>query len=183
MSEMAGEPALNPSTVEAARALLVELGAAPRLLRHVELVAEAAELLLAKLGELGVPLRIDLVRIGALLHDAGKVVHPGELERSGHEHQPAGQALLLQRGASPELARICMTHARWNQMPVSLEELVVAVADKIWKGVRKHELEELFVARVAKALGKERWDLDLELDGLLEQIAADGPSRLERSRV
>jgi len=34
------------------------------------------------------------------------------------------------------------THARWRHMHVSLEELIVALADKLWKGVRDSELEE-----------------------------------------
>lgn len=125
---------LNPPTVAAARTLLAQLGAPARLLRHVELVGEAAELLLAPLSKLGLEVQSDLVRLGVALHDCGKILHPDELDRPGGEHEPAGQALLLQHGVSPEIARICLSHARWESMTVSLEELLVALADKLWKG-------------------------------------------------
>jgi len=174
---------LTPSTIQTARELLVYLGAPERLLRHVELVGEAAELLLAKLALIGAPLRTDLIRVGVVLHDVGKVVHPTELAGAGSEHEPAGEALLLERGVSPELARICLSHARWRQMPVSLEELVVALADKLWKGVRDSELEERVINLVASNLAVDRWELFVELDTAFEVIAGDGAQRLERSRI
>jgi hypothetical protein len=46
----------------------------------------------------------------------------------GAEHEPVGEAILLKTGVSPELAMICMSHARWRRMHVSLEELIVALA-------------------------------------------------------
>jgi hypothetical protein len=174
---------LTPSSVETARQLLVDLDALPRLLRHVELVGEAAELLLAKFASLGVPLRTDLVRVGVVLHDVGKIAHPAQFHGRGAEHEPAGEALLLGRGVSPELARICMSHARWRHMQVSLEELIVALADKLWKGVRDHELEGRVADLVASNLELERWELFVELDTAFEDIAGDGAHRLERSRV
>jgi hypothetical protein len=67
-------------------------------------------------------------------------------------------------------------------MPVSLEELVVALADKLWKGSRNSELEERVVERVAASLQQDRWGLFVELDTLFEDTAADGAERLKRSR-
>lgn len=174
---------LKPSTVTEARALLVELGAPTRLLRHVELVGEAAELLLETFSKLGLKLHADLVRVGVVLHDCGKVIHADELNHPGGEHEPAGEALLLQHGVSPEVARICLSHARWESMTVSLEELAVALADKLWKGVRKPELEERVITEVAAQLTTDRWSLFIELDAAFENIAAGGTERLERSRV
>jgi hypothetical protein len=68
-------------------------------------------------------------------------------------------------------------------MSVSLEELLVALADKLWKGVRNAQLEERVINEAAKALNRDRWDLFVQLDSLFEDIAADGAARLERSRV
>lgn len=51
---------MNPSTPEAARALLAELGAPARLLRHAELVGEAAEALLTGFARLGISLRLTM---------------------------------------------------------------------------------------------------------------------------
>jgi hypothetical protein len=65
---------------------------------------------------------------------------------------------------------------------VSLEELLVALADKLWKGKRDPELEQLVVDRTAAGARKERWDLFTHLDNAFEQIAAGRPERLERSR-
>jgi hypothetical protein len=68
-------------------------------------------------------------------------------------------------------------------MEVSLEELMVALADKLWKGVRNEALEQRVIDAVAEALGKTRWDLFVELDTLFEAVAADGSRRLEQSRA
>lgn len=168
--------------VEDARALLRELGAPERLLRHVELVGEAAELLLADFGRRGVPLDAAWVRAGVVLHDAGKVLHPEELERPGADHEPAGEALLRAHGVSDELARVCVTHARWSAPETTLEELLIALADTLWKGSRKRALEERVIDAAAERLSKPRWDLFVELDSLFEQIAADGAERLARSQ-
>ncbi|HMC58410.1 MAG TPA: hypothetical protein VKJ01_04380, partial [Candidatus Solibacter sp.] len=62
-------------------------------------------------------------------------------------------------------------------------ELVVALADKLWKGVRDSELEERVINLVASNLGMDRWELFVELDTAFEVIAGDGADRLERSRI
>ena len=174
---------MHPASVTAAVELLRSLNAPPRLLRHVDLVAEAAELLLERFSELKVPLDAEFVRVGVILHDAGKILQPAELDNPGSRHEPDGESLLLQHGVSPALARVCRSHARWYEMTVSLEELLVALADKLWKGARKLDLEERVIDRVAASLKTDRWDAFVKLDNLFETIAADGSARLERSRV
>jgi len=160
----------------------VELGAPPRLQRHVELVGEAADALLAKFADLGIAVRADVVRIGVVLHDAGKILHPDELDGGGDDHEPAGERLLIEHGVTPELARICLSHARWARMPVTIDELLVALADKLWKGVRSSALEELVIDRTAAACRRDRWAHFVEFDTLFEEIAAGGTDRLNRSR-
>jgi HD domain len=175
--------ALNPASVEDANLLLARLGAQPRLLRHVALVGEAGERLLELAGALHLPIDPALVRVGIVLHDAGKILVSAELDAPGREHEPRGQDLLLTQGVSPTLARICLSHARWSEMTVSLEELLVALSDKLWKGVRNAPLEERVINEAAKALQRDRWDLFVQMDSLFEEVAADGAARLERSRV
>jgi hypothetical protein len=68
-------------------------------------------------------------------------------------------------------------------MRVTLEELVVARADKLFKGVRKPKLEERVIDLVAGSVGKSRWDVFVDLDTCFEAIAADGADRLERSKL
>lgn len=174
---------MTPESLTAAQDLLVRLGAPSRLLRHVELVNEAAELILGKLGALGVPVRAELVRVGVALHDAGKILHPDELDAPGALHEPAGEALLLGSGVSPEVARVCLSHARWDTMDVTLEELLIALADKLWKGVRNARLEERCIDAIALALGKARWDLFIDLDTSFENVAAGGAERLAQSHI
>lgn len=114
------------------------------------------------------------VRVGVVLHDAGKVLHPAELDPPGETHEPAGEALLLQHGVSPEVARVCVSHARWQSMSVSFEEVVIALADKLWKGVRHRALEEQVIDAAAERLGTERWDVFVRLDSAFEHIASLG---------
>jgi len=164
-------------TVDDAFALLERLGASPRLLRHHALVVEAAELLCVRLpAELGLSFDADLVRVGAALHDAGKILHPDELRGLGHAHEVAGRDLLLAHGVPPEVARFCVTHAAWEEGAV--EDLVVALADKLWKGVRVDALEW----RLSRFVDGPEWQRFAHLDAICEAIAADGPERLERSR-
>lgn len=137
---------------------------------------------MARLADLRVSHDAEFVRIGIVLHDAGKILHPAELEASGADHEPAGQRLLLENGVSAPLARVCLSHARWSSMEASLEELLVALADKLWKGVRNEKLEQLVIDAVAATLQQDRWDLFVELDTTFEEIAAGGTDRLERSR-
>ncbi len=169
------------STVEEAISLLKKRGAEDRLLTHIKLVGEAAEILLAILKKLGLNINENLVRIGVVVHDAGKVVHPGELNQPGDQHEQAGFEFLLKNNVQPDIARFCLTHARWRETECSFEELLVALADNLWKGKREEELELMVVDQTAKKIGRDRWDIFTEMDSCFESIAADGPNRLHRS--
>jgi hypothetical protein len=170
-------------TIDEARNLLVKLGAPQRLITHVRLVGEAAELLLAQLQSLGIPHDADFVRVAVVLHDSGKILHPDELDGGGIEHEPAGEMLLLAQDVDPALARCCMSHARWAHMQCSLEELVVALADTLWKGKRDAALEKRVIEVISERLGRGFWDLFIELDNRFEPIAANGTTRLLRSQT
>jgi hypothetical protein len=117
------------------------------------------------------------------LHDAGKIVHPGEMSASGHAHEKAGRELLLANGVEPEVARFCETHARWNDPQATLEDLLVAAADKLWKGQREQELEGALMEMIARALGREVWDVYTVLDSHFEAVVSLGEDRLARSRM
>jgi HD domain-containing protein len=169
------------TTAADALVLLQTLGAPPRLLRHVELVGEAADALLLALTQQRVPTDAVFVRVGVVLHDAGKAIHPHELSGPGAAHEPAGERLLLDHGVPAKLARVCRSHAQWATLEVSLEELVIALADKLWKGVRVPALEERVIEGAAAATARDRWDLFIPLDAAFEEIAAGGDDRLARS--
>ncbi len=170
------------ATPDDARAVLLEIGAPERLVRHGELVLEAADALLDQLRALRVELNEPLVRAGAMLHDSGKTLFPAELAGKGSEHEEAGYALLREHGVDPAVARCCVSHAKWASMSCSLEELVVALADALWKGVRRAELEHRVVTDVAFHLRVDPWTVFVKLDGCFERIADGGEDRLLRSR-
>lgn len=161
--------------------VLRALGASPRLIRHAELVHEAAELVVEHVRRLPIEFDAGFVLAGAVLHDAGKAAHPEELTGSGRRHERDGPAILEAEGIPAELARVAVSHAQWRAMECSLEELLVALSDKLWKGARVAELEQLVVSRCAAQLDSPEWEVFMELDPGFEQIAEGGPDRLARA--
>ncbi len=161
--------------------LLNELGSPKRLITHVQLVGEAAALIIEKLESMNFEFDKQLVELGAAIHDAGKIKHRNELDGPGSNHESEGEKMLLDAGVQAEVARCCMSHGRFTEMECSLEELLVALSDKLWKGKRVSDLEVRVIDGVAERLGKERWDIFIELDSTFEQIALGGDERLSRS--
>ena len=134
-------------------------------------------------GELGVTFDGELAVLGAALHDAGKIAHPSEMTAPGHRHELAGEQLLRSHGLSANVARFCVTHAAWDDDDRALEDLLVALADKLWKGKREDALERRVVDLIARLTNKHAWQVFETFDVICEEIAAGGPDRLERSRV
>ncbi|NHZ44947.1 phosphohydrolase [Massilia aquatica] len=164
-----------------AYALLHALGASARLLRHLQLVGEAADALIDIYNSLDLRFDARLIELGAAVHDAGKITFPEELDGPGSRHEPAGQALMLANGVQPAVARCCVSHAAWQEPGNSFEELSVALADKLWKGKREEELELRVIDLIAAQRGQSRWDVFTTLDGAFEDIAVGGSERLRRS--
>ncbi|WGL16025.1 HD domain-containing protein [Microbulbifer bruguierae] len=162
---------------------LESLVAPEHLKTHVSLVGEAADMLIEALGALGVNIDPEFIRVGVVIHDVGKIIYTNELCGPGSEHEPEGERILLEKGASNKLARVCMSHARWNEMECSLEELLIALSDKLWKGKRVEKLELQVVDRIASNLRCDRWEVFPKLDMVFEEIASGGHERLQRSVV
>lgn len=171
----------NFENVEQAYEFLKQLGAPPRLILHVCLVGEAADLLIEKLDGMKVNFDEKFVRLGVAFHDAGKIIHPQELISLGNRHEVDGETLLISKGVNSQLARCCLSHARWKTMECSLEELIIALADKLWKGKREVELEKKVIERISKLIDRDFWELFIELDSHFESIASQGEKRLARS--
>ncbi|MET8465021.1 HD domain-containing protein [Micromonospora zamorensis] len=161
-------------------ALLETLHAPPRLAAHLRAVHDVAAQLTDAMAERfpQLPFDRDAVLFGAATHDIGKVRHPEELSGPGSAHEPAGYELLLGHGVSEALARFARDHASWLQDGIGVDDLLVSVADKVWKGKRVTDLEGLLVDRLAEATGRERWSVFLDLDDILDHIAADADRRL-----
>jgi hypothetical protein len=97
------------------------------------------------------------------------------------QHESAGELLLLSQHVDPKIARCCRSHGQWQQMECSFEELVVALADNLWKGKRNIELEHQLITKIAIMLNRDYWSIFIEIDAGFEAIAAAGDLRLSRS--
>ena len=164
-----------------AYALLISLDAPDRLLRHLKLVGEAADLLIYAFKGWDIEFDAQFIRLGAAIHDAGKAIFVEELDQPGSRHEAAGQALMLAHGVQPEVAKCCVSHAAWEAEDISLEELVVALADKLWKAKREELLELRMIDVIAAKKGLSRWDMFVICDAAFEEIAAGAADRLSRS--
>ncbi|GAA3959595.1 HD domain-containing protein [Actinomadura viridis] len=161
--------------------LLEAVEAPPRLAAHLRAVHDVAcELVAWVAGRYpGAGADARAVAFGAAIHDIGKALHPGELSGPGAEHEPAGYELLLSYGVEERMARFARTHAAWaGGDGIGIDDLLVSLADKVWKGKRVPELERLVVDRLAVASGQEPWEAFLALDDVLGRIAEDADRRL-----
>lgn len=163
---------------ERVQQLVERLDAPPRLAAHLRIVHDVAWQLTDRLIRDFPAPRFDreAVLFGAASHDIGKVLHPQELTGPGRAHEPAGYDLLSQYGVDERLARFARTHAAWTAPEATIEDLLVSLADKIWKGRRAEDLELLVVDRLTA--GVDRWQVLIAFDDLLEEIAADADRRL-----
>ncbi|MFF1909664.1 phosphohydrolase [Kitasatospora sp. NPDC058218] len=121
----------------------------------------------------------EAVLFGAATHDLGKTVYSSELSAAGSAHEEAGRAHLLSHGVSPRLARFAGTHASWTAPDITVEDLLVSLADKIWKNKRVRELEDLVVTQLVVASGGSAWEEFMALDDLLGRIGDGADERLE----
>jgi hypothetical protein len=148
--------------------LLEALAAPPRLAAHLRAVHHVAHRLTGDLQKEGLAVDRVAVLFGAATHDIGKVRHPEELDRPGDAHEPAGYELLLNYGVPHELARFAGSHgSSWHNPDSPTEDLLVSLADKVWKGSRVTELEQSVLQR----LPGEEWDAFLRLDNVLSNLA------------
>jgi hypothetical protein len=172
------DPPLRPLPAPVAE-LLGDLGAPPRLVAHLRAVHDVAAQLLDWAGARCPDLALDreAVLFGAATHDVGKVVHTAELSGPGARHEEAGRELLLGRGVPPELARFAAGHASWSA-GTAVEDLLVSLADKVWKNKRVPELEDLVVAELSRAGGRPAWEEFMELDEFLTRVGEGADGRL-----
>lgn len=174
-----GHPRLRPLPGEVAQ-LLRDMEAPPRLAAHLRAVHDVACQIADWLTRQYPALRFDLdaVLFGAATHDIGKTVYTAELSGPGSQHEEAGRQLLLAHGISPALSRFAATHAAWTRPDIQIEDLLVSVADKVWKNKRVPDLEDLVVSRLAEASGRSAWEEFLAFDDLLTSIGEDADGRL-----
>jgi HD domain len=173
------DPGPRPLPDEAVR-LLEDLGAPPRLAAHLRAVHDVAADLLAWVADRHPALAVDAgaVLFGAATHDIGKALHPEELSGPGSRHEAAGRALLRERGVEERLARFARTHASWDAPGIGVDDLLVSLADKVWKAKRVPDLEGRVVDALSAASGAEKWEVFMELDDVCDRLAAGADRRL-----
>jgi putative nucleotidyltransferase with HDIG domain len=157
--------------------LLRGLAAPPRLVAHLIVVHDVACVLTEALGG-AVAFDAEAVRYGAATHDIGKVRHPEELSKPGKRHEATGHAMLLDLGVPERLARFAGSHGSWTSPDATVEDLLVSVADNVWKGKRVDDLEENLTMYLAHSGDLALWDAYRRLDDVLTPIADGGPARL-----
>jgi HD domain-containing protein len=163
-----------------ATALLASLAAPPRLVAHLRAVHDVAWQLADWLEQNypGVTFDRAAMLFGAATHDIGKIIHVGELSGPGSEHEQAGYELLVAQGLDESMARFARTHASWNAPGIGVNDLLVSLADKIWKAKRVHDLEQLVTDRLAAATGLPSWEAFMALDDFLDKVAEGADARL-----
>ena len=154
-----------------------------RLLKHHQLVVEAAKEIIVGLKNNFPDLDCNYqqVLLGSAIHDAGKIIFTEEICAGGNNHELAGEKLLIELGIPANIARFCRTHACWNDSGNTLEDLLVALADTLWKGCRNEQLEQIAIAKISSSIQKDFWDIFILADSLFEEISDRGTDRLNRS--
>ena len=131
--------------------LFKKLGLPHNIINHVQAVARKAIKMSHAIKNL--PINLELVKIGALLHDIGR------LKSHNFDHSELGGEIIRKLGFSEKLARIAETHILGgltkedaielgltpkDYMPRSIEEKIVCLADKYHIGTKKVNINERF---------------------------------------
>lgn len=94
---------------------------------------------------------------------------PAELHTPGDRHELRGERLLLDAGISPRLARFARTHGRIDES-ATIEDRLVALADKLWRGRRDREIEDGVIAWLEDATGQPGWEIFRWIDALADEL-------------
>lgn len=161
-------------------ALLINLNAPERLHKHSRIVYSTAAELLQKLKDKWPALELDeeLILFGAATHDIGKCVVPEELNESGKLHEAAGLKLLMDQGYPQEKVKFCITHGAWPSENLYIDDLFVILSDKIWKGTRIYQLEEMIALKLYTLLKIDFWDIHAVLDEIITEITLEADKKL-----
>jgi hypothetical protein len=159
---------------------LLEKRPPPRLAAHLRLVHDVACQIAGRAGGRypGLGYDRDAMLSGAASRDIGKTIHLAELSAPGCEHEEAGRPLLLAPWHQPGTGALGR-HARGlGQTRDHRGRPDGQRAGNAWKNKRVPGLEDLLVARLARASGRDAWEEFLALDGLLEATGDDADDRL-----
>lgn len=130
------------------------LGIPRNILQHTSAVSQLTTRIGKSIQQ--VPVDLEVVEIGAILHDVGRC------KTHGLEHAMAGGEILRAEGFDARLARIAETHVlggltkadtiqaglppryQHDYLPTTVEEKIVCYADKRYSGRRKVTIQQRF---------------------------------------
>ena len=160
--------------------LLEILNSPVRLKRHLSIVHTTAFDILTQLKVEWPILKMnqELILFGAATHDIGKTEITDELSEGGKRHELTGKTILLNHGFTNEQSRFALTHGNWQDESLEIEDLLVALSDKIWKGSRIYDLEKLLGQKLSSILNCDYWDVYGKLDSILSRIALGADEKL-----
>ncbi|MGL5872537.1 MAG: HD domain-containing protein [Xenococcaceae cyanobacterium] len=174
------------NTPQDALLLLKKLGASSRLIKHHQVVLEAANIIVRELQTKIPTLKCNyqLITIGVALHDAGKITYPEEISGSGNNHEINGEIFLIEAGVEPEIARFCRTHARWRECSqCTLEDLLVAWADTICSGKRNELLAEQITSVVSQQTSLDYWQVYSIVNDICELVTEGSDLLIAKSMI
>ncbi|MGQ0847119.1 MAG: phosphohydrolase [Sporichthyaceae bacterium] len=160
---------LRPLPADAVQ-VLHEVAAPPRLAAHLRLVHDVAAQLVEALAGCVPGLDLDGE---AVLIDAATHGMPDPALDGGSEGERAVHLCI-----DESLRRYAAESADWMELDVSVEDLVVFLADKIWKGHRESSLEAVAVDRIGADCGMTPAQAFAAIDPVLTRLAADGDRRV-----
>ncbi len=129
---------VDSMTREEALRLLEKVGLPQHTIEHSIAVAEKALDIARQIQDAGHAVNLEVVEIGALLHDIGRV------KAHGVHHAAAGGQILRDEGYDEAIARIAETHSLNASWPETIEEKIVCYADKIVKGTQEISIKDRF---------------------------------------
>ncbi|PXY02564.1 phosphohydrolase [Marinifilum breve] len=153
--------------------LLEEVDSPERLKRHLQIVYSTASELVNQIKQEWptIVFNEELILFGAGTHDIGKSLITKELYEKGRKHELKGKYLLQNHGFKIEEARFAFTHGNWQEENLTIEDLIVSLSDKIWKGKRIAELEEKVGKIISDNLNIDYWEVYVKLDEILVKLS------------
>lgn len=142
--------------------LLRKSGCSPNVIRHCKTVAKLAIKMAKILQKKGFNINIELVEIGALLHDVGRS------KTHSVNHAIAGAEIAKSAGLPDVVVRIIERHVgggipqdeaerlgwpKRGYVPETWEERIVTYADKLIEGNKRAPIDDA-IAKLSKKLGK-----------------------------
>jgi len=139
-------------TKKEALSYLFEAGCSPGVVRHAKTVAALAVEMAESCRKKGLEVDIQLVEIGALLHDIGRSkTHSVNHVIAGVEIAevlglPDSVVSIIERHAGSGISRDEAKKLRWpvkDYVPQTLEEKIVTYADKLIEGLKRVPIERV----------------------------------------